>query len=661
MSELITNGGFSTGTFAGWTAGSNQTNPYQASFGGGGNAQVVNSISGQPAWFLRNVAGGAATPIDGYTAFNGFDGSPGKFTLTQTIHIDETVSSAILKFDFASTTSYSGAARTFDVLLTQGGVTKASFYHFVAPTNDSAWSPVTHVSLNIGAALNALSAGDYTLTFVEIIPSNFTGPGAFGLDNISLNATFGPSNVAPVAVADAFAATEDGASVTLNVLGNDTDADAGDTKTLVSVNTSGATGVATANADGSVSYNPGANFQSLKAGATATDTFSYTMKDTAGLTSTTTVTMTVTGVNDGVVAVADAGGAVEDGAAVTLDVLTNDTDVDAGDTKTLVSVDASAATGTATANADGSVTYATGSAFQSLKAGATATDTFRYTVRDSAGAESTAAVTMTVTGVNDGPVALADVGAVSEDQSVSLDVLANDTDVDAGDTKTLVSVSATTRGASVAIVDGKVVYTADADSQDLLTAGQTASDSFTYVMADAAGALSSATVSLTVSGVANGATVLGSVKSDILWGTAADERIEGGNGDDTANGAGGADELNGGNGNDKLFGGAGIDQLSGENGSDTLDGGTGDDLLTGGNGPDRFVFGLGFGNDTVTDFKAQNDIIQLDHNLVGGFGDLMSHASQVGSSVVIALDAAHSITLQGVNLSSLSSGDFVFA
>ena len=371
--------------------------------------------------------------------------------------------------------------------------------------------------------------------------------------------------------------------------------------------------------------------------------------------------MTVTGVNDGVVAVADTGAAFEDGAAVTLDVLTNDTDVDAGDTKTLVSVDATGALGSVSANADGTVSYATGSAFQSLKAGATATDTFSYTVRDSAGAESTASVTMTVTGVNDGPVALADVGSVSEDQSVILDVLANDTDVDAGDEKTLVSVSATTSGASVAIVDGKVVYTADADSQDLLTLGQTASDSFTYVMADSAGAISTATVSLTVGGVANGANIIGTVKSDLLSGTAADERIEGGNGDDTVNGSGGADNLFGGNGGDQLFGGAGIDQLFGENGSDTLEGGAGNDILTGGNGPDRFVFGTGFGNDTITDFKAQNDTIQIDHNLVGGFGALMSHASQVGSSVVIALDAAHSITLQGVNLSSLNSSDFVFS
>ncbi|MDP3868843.1 calcium-binding protein [Phenylobacterium sp.] len=641
--------------------GSNQTNPYQASFGGSGNTQIAYSDSGAPAWFLRNVAGGSATPINGYTAFNGFDGSPGQFTLSQTIHIDETVSSAILKFDFASTTSYSGAVRTFDVLLTQGGTTVANFYHFAAPFRDSAWSPVTQVSLDIGATLNALSAGDYKLTFIEIIPANFTGPGAFGLDNISLNATFGPSNVAPVAIADAFAATEDGAAVTLNVLANDTDADAGDTKTLVSVDTAGTIGSATANADGTVSYDPGANFQALKAGETATDTFSYTMKDTAGLTSTTTVTMTVTGVNDGVVAVADSGAATEDGAAVTLNVLANDTDADAGDTKTLVSVDTAGTIGSATANADGAVIYATGSAFQSLSAGATTTDTFSYTVRDSAGGESTTSVTMTVTGVNDGPVALADAGSVSEDQSLTLDVLANDTDVDAGDSKTLVSVSATTSGASVAIVDGKVVYTADADSQDLLTAGQTAVDSFTYVMADSAGATSTATVSVTVGGVANGANILGTVKSDALSGTEADERIEGGNGDDTVNGAGGADNLFGGNGGDQLFGGAGIDQLSGENGSDTLSGGAGNDILTGGNGPDRFVFGAGFGNDTITDFKAQNDSIQIDHTMVGNFGDLMSHASQVGSSVVIALDAAHSITLQGVNLASLSSGDFVFS
>ena len=82
--------------------------------------------------------------------------------------------------------------------------------------------------------------------------------------------------------------------------------------------------------------------------------------------------------------------------------LANDTDVDAGDTKTLVSVDGTGAVGSVSI-VGGNVVYDPGLAFQSLGAGATTTDSFTYTMQDAAGVQSTATVTMTITGVNDGP------------------------------------------------------------------------------------------------------------------------------------------------------------------------------------------------------------------------------------------------------------------
>ncbi len=57
---------------------------------------------------------------------------------------------------------------------------------------------------------------------------------------------------------------------------------------------------------------------------------------------------------------------------------------------------------------------------------------------------------------------------VAENQTVTIDVLANDTDANAGQTKTLISVSSTTLGGQVSIVNGKAVYVANADSFDLL-------------------------------------------------------------------------------------------------------------------------------------------------------------------------------------------------
>jgi predicted extracellular nuclease len=262
--------------------------------------------------------------------------------------------------------------------------------------------------------------------------------------------------------------------------------------------------------------------------------------------------------------------------------------------------------------------------------------------------------------INTGPTAVADAAAVDEDAQVVIDVLANDTDPNSGETKTLVSVATSAKGATVTIEDGKVVYTADPDAFDLLTTGETATDSFTYVMKDAAGATSTSTVTVTVKGVADGAAQDGGNGADLVTGTAADEALAGGNGADTLAGLGGADALAGGNGADLLSGGAGIDRLQGGNGADTLDGGAGDDVLTGDNGGDRFVFEGAFGDDLVTDF-GNGDRIQLDDVQFADFAAVLGKAAQVGDDVVITLDAANSLTLADVQLASLKASDFLFA
>jgi VCBS repeat-containing protein len=468
--------------------------------------------------------------------------------------------------------------------------------------NKAQYLPGTHFQ-SLGAGATATDHFSYTM-------KDSAGVESTALVTITIRGV----NDAPVANADTGNAIEDGGAVAVDVLANDTDVDTGDTQTLVSVNGTGTTG-AVSIADGKVSYDPGAHFQSLGAGATATDTFSYTMKDSGGIERSATVTMTVTGVNDAPVAYADSARAVEDGAPVVVDVLANDTDVDANDTKALVSLDSSGTVG-AVSIVDGKVNYDVGTHFQSLGAGATATDSFSYTMKDGAGATQTAHVTMTIEGVNDAPVAQADTASVTEKQAVVIDVLANDTDVDAGDVKTIASVDSNSAlGGSLAIVNGKVQYTANADTFDLLTLGQSVTDTFHYTVKDAAGAVSSATVTVQVNGAADGATIQGTVKSDVpLNGTALDEAIYGSNNNDVINGLGGSDHLYGQNGEDTLNGGDGIDFLDGGNGKDILIGGKGSDFLTGGEGNDLFVFGKeGTSNDVdvITDFKVGNDKIQL--------------------------------------------------
>jgi VCBS repeat-containing protein len=467
------------------------------------------------------------------------------------------------------------------------------------------YDPGSHFQ-SLGAGASATDSFSYTMKDSGGIERTAT-----------VTVTINGVNDAPVANADSGAAVEDGGAIVIAVLANDTDIDTGDTQSLVSLNTAGTVGAASI-VDGKVSYDPGAHFQSLGAGATATDSFTYTMKDSGGIERTATVTVTVTGVNDAPVAFADSGKAVEDGGVVIVDVLANDTDVDAGDTKALVSLDSTGTVGSVSI-VNGKVAYDPGANFQSLGVGATATDTFSYTMKDSAGVQQTAKVTMTIVGTNDAPVAHADTATAQEKQAITVDVLANDTDIDAGDVKTIASVdSSSALGGSLAIVNGKIQYTANADSFDLLTNGQSVTDSFSYTVKDASGATSSATVSVKVVGVADGANIMGTVKSDTgstaLVGTALDEAIYGNNGDDQLFGNGGSDHLFGENGEDTLNGGDGIDFLDGGNGKDVLIGGKGSDLLTGGEGNDVFVFGKEGTSkdvDVITDFKVGNDTIQL--------------------------------------------------
>ena len=79
-------------------------------------------------------------------------------------------------------------------------------------------------------------------------------------------------------------------------------------------------------------------------------------------------------------------------------------------------------------------------------------------------------------------------------------------------------------------------------------------------------------------------------------------------------GEGGNDILTGTSGHDELYGGEGDDRLSGGYGNDILNGGSGDDYLEGGYGNDIYVFGRGYGQDTVVandNTSGKNDVLRL--------------------------------------------------
>ena len=175
-----------------------------------------------------------------------------------------------------------------------------------------------------------------------------------------------------------------------------------------------------------------------------TDTFTYTIDDGHGGTSSATVSITVTGVNDPPIAAND-GSTGTPIASTTSDtpltsqptLFVNDGDPDTGDTFTLNSASiTSAKDASVTVNSDGTWSYdpSGSSTLRALTHGTSTTDTFTYTVKDTAGAVSdSATVTVGVTGVNHPPVVNADTTSTPANTLLTVaapGVLGNDTDAD---------------------------------------------------------------------------------------------------------------------------------------------------------------------------------------------------------------------------------------
>jgi len=170
-------------------------------------------------------------------------------------------------------------------------------------------------------------------------------------------------------------------------------------------------------------------------------------------------------------------------------VLGNDFDPDVGDTIAVTAVDTSGTVGAVNAwAADGSFTYNPNGQFEYLQAGNSTIDSFTYTVSDGSGGTDTAAVTITINGVNDRPVAVNDSAITKEDTPVIIDVLNNDSDVD-GDILTVDSVTQGING-SVINYGHNVTY--------LPAPGFNGTDSFNYTVSDGNGGTDTATVNVTV-------------------------------------------------------------------------------------------------------------------------------------------------------------------
>ncbi len=361
---------------------------------------------------------------------------------------------------------------------------------------DGPLMPGGAVTVTSGPSHGTITGINATTGAITYLPNlNFNSPpqdaftyqvcdAAGACDTANVSVTVTSVNDPPVANDDTATTNED-TPVTINVLANDSNAERPPQPSWVSLATTPAHGSASiVPATGAITYTPAAGFY-------GSDSFTYRLCDMLGLCDTATVSVTVLSVDDGgPVAVNDTATTNED-TAVVINVLANDSDPDGpimpGGT---VSVTVPPANGTTTVNSTtGAITY-------TPRANFFGSNSFTYRVCDTDAHCATAQVGVTVNAVNDPPVATTDSTTTTEGTAVTINVLANDTDIDGN----LLASSVTVTGApahgttSVNTTTGAVTYTP--------SVGYVGADTFTYRVCDASGACATATVSITINAAA---------------------------------------------------------------------------------------------------------------------------------------------------------------
>ncbi|WP_433794389.1 Ig-like domain-containing protein [Actinoplanes sp. CA-252034] len=326
----------------------------------------------------------------------------------------------------------------------------------------SGWTTAAHGTVAVGPAGSLLYTPDTGFTGVDGFGYTAADPHAAGSATL---VSITVRNSAPVAVDDVYTVAQQG-TTTLAVLQNDRDANTGQPLTVSSVGAA-ARGTAVPTAAGTFEYTPAP-------GATGADTFGYLLRDDLGGTDTATVAITI----DAAPAAVDDTASTGPSTPVDVAVLTNDSDPELQALEIVGT--GTPAHGFTTLPSAGTVRYAPWPGFAG-------TDTFRYTVRDPIGNTATAQVTVQV--ANAPPIARDDDAAALADHPVVIDVLANDTDDNPGQTLGLTTVGTPEHGTATRAGD-RVRYTPPA--------GWSGQDHFRYGIRDDQGGTAEATVEVTV-------------------------------------------------------------------------------------------------------------------------------------------------------------------
>ncbi|MCH2199474.1 MAG: Ig-like domain-containing protein [Flavobacteriales bacterium] len=276
-----------------------------------------------------------------------------------------------------------------------------------------------------------------------------------GTVTISINAV----NDAPKVIDDTGVTEEDDElGVVVDVISNDSDIDGALDLGSLSITAEAENGTAVAFDDGTIRYIPNPNFY-------GTDEITYQICDDGSpnpsACSEGVLTIEVTGVNDGLMAENDATSTYED-ESINIDVLANDTDIDgAADPNSLIIID-SPEHGEVIIEDDGTITYVPNDNYEG-------TDFFRYQACDD-GFPTPAIcdlgdVAVTIVPVNDTPIVEDDLVTCLIEESVTVDVAANDSDIEQLlDATSVTLLSAPVQGTAEVNADGTITYTANADA-----------------------------------------------------------------------------------------------------------------------------------------------------------------------------------------------------
>jgi hypothetical protein len=183
---VLVNGGFESGSLAGWTASGANAGSCDTNFNvsASGSAANCDGYSPIPPTFVAPVSGS-------YAAYASFDGNgPEHHTLTQAFNI--AAGATVLNIDWQDALGFGSGwifpqPRVFTVnLLKANGSLEATLFS-ESFTNTASGILQNWTSHDIDASIYLADLGPHAkLQFDLYVPQSFTGPGAFGLDNVAV-------------------------------------------------------------------------------------------------------------------------------------------------------------------------------------------------------------------------------------------------------------------------------------------------------------------------------------------------------------------------------------------------------------------------------------------------------------------------------------------